>query len=91
MGIRFNKVISDKSERSIDRKLGGRKSVNSKILRIQPLPREIHLRSSRRTRRVKVRTALSCRCPAGETDNGQLFFYYPDRIRTAERHPTQFS
>ena len=70
MGIRFYKVISDKSERSIDRKLGGRKSVNSKVLRIQPLPREIHLRSSRRTRRVKVRRALSRPCPAGETDNG---------------------
>ena len=74
MGIRFYKVISDKSERSIDRKLGGRKSVNSKILRIQPLPREINLRSSRRTRRVKVRTALSRPCPAGQTDNGQFFF-----------------
>ena len=38
-----------------------------------------------RTRTVKVRTALSHPCPAGQTDNGQLLFYNPDRIRKADR------
>ena len=69
-------------KRSIDRKLGGRTSVHSKILEIQPIHREIHLRSRRRrTRTVKVWTALSRPCPAGETNNGQLFAI----IRTADR------
>ena len=51
----------------------------------------------RRTRTVKVRTALSSSYPAGQTDNGQLFCYNPDRIRTesrqekrTERHRTGF-
>ena len=88
MGIRFYKITSDKSERRIDRKLGGRTSVHSKILGIQHIHREIHLRSRRRrTTTVKVRTALSRPCPAGQTDNGQLF-YNPDRIRTADRIET---
>ena len=29
----------------------------------------------RRTRTAKVRTALSCPCPAGQTDTGQSFFW----------------
>ena len=36
----------------------------------------------RRTRTVKVRTALSRPCPAGQTDNGQLF----PKIRTESGH-----
>ena len=28
----------------------------------------------RRTRTAKIRTALSCPCPAGQTDSGQSFF-----------------
>ena len=47
----------------------------------------------RRTRTVKVRTALSRPCPAGQTDNGQLFFYNPDRIERGkiwtDRHRTE--
>ena len=37
---------------------------------------------------MKVRTALSRPCPAGQTDNGELFFNNPDRIRTANRIET---
>ena len=33
----------------------------------------LHIRR-RRTRTPKVRTGLSCPCPAGHTDNGQRFF-----------------
>ena len=40
----------------------------------------------RRTRTVKVRTALSFPCPAGQTDNGQSFFL---KIRTEFWHPTE--
>ena len=39
----------------------------------------------RRTRTVKVRTALFRFYPAGQTDSGQLFLLNPDRIRTADR------
>ena len=38
--------------------------------------------------RQKVQTARSCPCPAGQTDNGQIFFENPDKIRTAERIET---
>ena len=37
-----------------------------------------------RTKTVKVRTALSCPCPAGQTDSGQFF----SKIRTADRIET---
>ena len=37
---------------------------------------------------MKVRTALSRPCPAGQTDNGQSFFENPDKIRTADRIET---
>ena len=40
----------------------------------------------RRTRTGKVRTALSCPCPAGETDTGQSFFL---KIRTKSGHRTE--
>ena len=43
----------------------------------------------RRTRTVKVRTALSRPCPAGQTDNGQLFFE-TENVRQ-DRHRTRFS
>ena len=39
----------------------------------------------RRTRTVKVRTALSCLCLAGQTDNGQSFF---TKFRTKSGHQT---
>ena len=41
----------------------------------------------RRTRTVKARTGLSRPCPAGQTDNGQLF----SKIWTAESHGKRFS
>ena len=41
----------------------------------------------RRTRTVKVRTALCRPCPVEQTDNGQLFYW----IRTADRNETEKS
>ena len=46
---------------------------------------------SRRTRTAKVRTALSCPCPAGQTDNGQSFFWKSGQKRDTDRTRTVLS
>ena len=43
---------------------------------------------TRRRRTRTVRTALSCPCQAGQTDNEQSFFEKSGQIRTADRIET---
>ena len=71
------------------------RKIHSKCDDVEPLDRRVrkkwHLDIFNRRRRTgtpKIRTALSRSCPAGQTDNGQLFSKIPDRIRIADRFET---